>query len=104
MERIRHTEGGKRQGGVIWHTQGSGKSLTMVMLAQRLYWIKNSKSKIILVTDRTNLDRQITGTFKKCGMYVENATTGVKLVELLESKSDAVITTVINKFETAVED
>lgn len=103
MERIRSVEGGKRKGGVIWHTQGSGKSLTMVMLAQAIVLDKRIRNpKIILVTDRTNLDRQITGTFKKCGMYVENATTGAKLVELLESKSDAVITTVINKFETAV--
>ncbi|MDD2215400.1 MAG: HsdR family type I site-specific deoxyribonuclease [Eubacteriales bacterium] len=103
MERIRPLDGGKRKGGVIWHTQGSGKSLTMVMLAQAIVLEKAIRNpKIILVTDRTDLDRQITGTFKKCGIYVENATTGAKLIELLESKSDAVITTVINKFETAV--
>ena len=103
MERIRSTDGGKRKGGVIWHTQGSGKSLTMVMLAQAIVLDKTIRNpKIVLVTDRTDLDRQITGTFKKCGIYVENAATGAKLIELLESKSDAVITTVINKFETAV--
>ncbi|KAA6336377.1 Type-1 restriction enzyme R protein [termite gut metagenome] len=103
MERIRFVDGGKRRGGVIWHTQGSGKSLTMVMLAQAIVLDKTIRNpKIILVTDRTDLDRQITGTFKKCGIYVENATTGNQLVQLLESKSDAVITTVINKFETAV--
>ncbi|OAV65635.1 Type-1 restriction enzyme R protein [Bacteroidales bacterium Barb6XT] len=103
MERIRPIEGGKRKGGVIWHTQGSGKSLTMVMLAQAIVLDKSIRNpKIILVTDRTDLDRQITGTFKKCDIYVENATTGDKLIELLESKSDAVITTVINKFEKAV--
>lgn len=103
MERIRPLDGGKRKGGVIWHTQGSGKSLTMVMLAQAIVLEKTIRNpKIILVTDRTDLDRQITSTFKKCGIYVENAATGAKLIELLESKSDAVITTVINKFETAV--
>lgn len=103
MERIRPIEGGKRKGGVIWHTQGSGKSLTMVMLAQAIVLEKTIRNpKIILVTDRTDLDRQITGTFRKCGIYVENATTGVKLIEHLESKSDAVVTTVINKFETAI--
>ncbi|MDP2365846.1 MAG: restriction endonuclease subunit R, partial [Ignavibacteria bacterium] len=53
-------------------------------------------------TDRTELDSQITGTFRKCGMFVENATTGQRLVELLESKSDAVVTTVINKFVAAM--
>ncbi len=103
MERIRNIEGGRRKGGVIWHTQGSGKSLTMVMLAQAIVLDKNIRNpKIVLVTDRTDLDRQITATFKKCGTYVENARTGSQLVELLENKSDAVITTVINKFETAV--
>jgi type I restriction enzyme R subunit len=103
MERIRSMENGKRKGGVIWHTQGSWKSLTMVMLAQAIVLDKTiGNPKIVLVTDRTDLDRQITGTFKKCGIYVENATTGNRLVELLENKSDAVITTVINKFETAV--
>ena len=95
--------GGKRKGGVVWHTQGSGKSLTMVMLAQAIALEKQIRNpKIILVTDRIDLDDQITGTFRKCGMFVENATTGQRLVELLESKSDAVVTTVINKFEAAV--
>lgn len=103
VERVRNIEGGKRRGGVIWHTQGSGKSLTMVMLAQAIILDNTIKNpKIVLVTDRTDLDRQITSTFKKCGTYVENARTGSQLVELLESKSDAVITTIINKFETAV--
>lgn len=92
-----------RQGGVIWHTQGSGKSLTMVMLAQAIALEKQIRNpKIILVTDRIDLDDQITGTFRKCGIFVENASTGQRLVELLESQSDAVITTIINKFEAAV--
>lgn len=103
LERIGGLEGGRRRGGVIWHTQGSGKSLTMVMLAQAIVMDKSIKNpRIVLVTDRTDLDRQITSTFKKCGTYADNAKTGTHLVELLESKSDAVITTVINKFETAV--
>lgn len=103
ISRIRNIEGGKRHGGVIWHTQGSGKSLTMVLLAQAIVLDENIRNpKIILVTDRTDLDRQITKTFAKCGTYVENARTGSKLTELLESKSNAVVTTVINKFETAV--
>jgi type I restriction enzyme, R subunit len=103
MQRILHIENGKRKGGVVWHTQGSGKSLTMVMLAQAIALEKQIRNpKIILVTDRIDLDDQITGTFRKCGMFVENATTGQRLVELMESKSDAVVTTVINKFEAAV--
>ncbi len=103
MQRIKHVEGGKRKGGVIWHTQGSGKSLTMVMLAQAIAMEPSIHNpKIILVTDRTDLDDQITKTFRKCGKFAENATTGQRLVELLESKSDAVVTTIINKFAAAV--
>lgn len=103
MQRIKHVEYGKRRGGVIWHTQGSGKSLTMVMLAQAIAMEPSIRNpKIVLVTDRTDLDRQISETFRKCGKFVENATTGQRLVELLESKSDAVVTTIINKFVAAV--
>ena len=103
MQRIKNIEQGKRNGGVIWHTQGSGKSLTMVMLAQAIAMEPSIRNpKIVLVTDRTDLDDQITKTFRKCGRFVENATTGQRLVELLESKSDAVVTTIINKFVAAV--
>lgn len=102
-ERVKKLEHGKRRGGVVWHTQGSGKSLTMVLLAQSIAQIKEIQNpRIVMVTDRTDLDSQITSTFKKCGREVMNATTGTHLVELLESKTDAIITTVINKFETAV--
>jgi type I restriction enzyme, R subunit len=94
---------GLRKGGVIWHTQGSGKSLTMVMLAQLIATHPQIKNpKIILVTDRIDLDDQITDTFKKCQIPVENAQTGKHLVELLSGTGDAVITTLIHKFEAAV--
>lgn len=103
VARVRSLDHGKRRGGVVWHTQGSGKSLTMVLLAQAIAQMPEIPSaRIVMVTDRTDLDSQITSTFKKCGREVMNATTGTHLVELLESKSDAVITTIINKFETAV--
>lgn len=103
MQRIKQIEHGKRTGGVIWHTQGSGKSLTMVMLAQAIAMEPGIRNpKIVLVTDRTDLDDQITKTFRKCGRFVDNATTGQRLVELLESKSDAIVTTIINKFMAAV--
>lgn len=103
IARIKPINNGKRHGGVVWHTQGSGKSLTMVMLAQAIAQEKLIQNpRIIMVTDRTDLDSQITKTFKKCGRDVVNATTGSVLVKLLESGTDAVITTIINKFETAV--
>lgn len=103
MHQIKKLSGGKRTGGVVWHTQGSGKSLTMVMLAEAIALETSIKNpKIILVTDRTDLDSQITGTFQKCGFEVDNAKTGKQLSQLLVSKSDKVITTIINKFESAV--
>lgn len=94
---------GKRKGGVIWHTQGSGKSLTMVMLAQLLATNKDiSNPKILLVTDRIDLDEQISDTFKKCKKEVVKATSGTNLVELLNTNDDSIITTIINKFESAI--
>ncbi len=94
---------GKRQGGVIWHTQGSGKSITMVMLAQMLANNKQiSNPKIVLVTDRKDLDKQISDTFKKCKKDVVQAKTGSHLIEQLTDSSDDIITAVINKFEAAV--
>ncbi|WP_430408703.1 type I restriction endonuclease subunit R [Kordia sp.] len=97
------TSEGKRKGGVVWHTQGSGKSLTMVMLAQLLATPKNILNpKIILVTDRIDLDDQISETFRKCKREVRQARTGTHLTELLQDSSDAIITTIINKFEAAV--
>lgn len=101
VDRIQQIDAGRRNGGVVWHTQGSGKSLTMVMLAQKIATVVKNP-RIVLVTDRTDLDAQITKTFRKCGKEVENATTGRKLVELLENNSDSIITTVINKFATAI--
>ncbi|MEZ0483197.1 type I restriction endonuclease subunit R [Fibrella aquatica] len=96
-------EAGMRQGGVIWHTQGSGKSYTMVMLAQLLAADQSILNpKIILVTDRVELDDQIYQTFKRCDKEVVQATTGNRLVEYLEDDSDAILATLINKFDAAI--
>lgn len=92
-----------RSGGVIWHTQGSGKSYTMVMLAQLLAMEKTIPNpKIILVTDRVELDDQIYQTFAKCDKEVVQAKTGNDLVAYLSQSSDAIVTTIINKFDAAV--
>jgi len=93
----------KRNGGVIWHTQGSGKSLTMVMLAKALVLDDEIKNpRVVLVTDRVNLDDQIWDTFRHCGLEPEKASTGANLLELLEKNKTSVITSVIDKFETAL--
>ncbi|MFC0875295.1 type I restriction endonuclease subunit R [Saccharicrinis sp. FJH2] len=99
----RFNNAGKRTGGVIWHTQGSGKSLTMVMLAQLLASNKHILNpKILLVTDRIDLDDQLSDTFKKCQKEVRQAKTGTHLSGLISENDDAIITTIINKFEAAV--
>lgn len=93
---------GRRQGGVIWHTQGSGKSLTMVMMAKALVLDPAiSNPRIVLVTDRVDLDKQIKGTFASCGLEPERAATGKNLVELIEREKASIITTIINKFSAA---
>lgn len=93
---------GRRKGGVIWHTQGSGKSLTMVMLGRALALDKDIKNpRLVIVTDRDDLDRQIKGTFKSCDKEPVRATTGTNLIELLANKAP-LITTIINKFDTAL--
>jgi type I restriction enzyme R subunit len=93
----------RRRGGLVWHTQGSGKSLTMVMFVKAL--IENQgiiNPRIIIVTDRRDLDRQIKGTFKNCNLKKEviQAKSGQHLLELIKEKNLAVITTVIDKFES----
>ncbi len=91
-----------RKGGVVWHTQGSGKSLTMVMLAKSLALHPQIKNpKIILVTDRIDLDDQICGTFRSCGLEPQQANTGTHLVNLLMDHRSHVVTTLIHKFATA---
>ncbi|MBI5416693.1 type I restriction endonuclease subunit R [Candidatus Poribacteria bacterium] len=93
----------KRKGGVIWHTQGSGKSITMVMLAKALAlcgFISNPR--IVIVTDRIDLDDQIWNTFKHCGMEPVKAKTGAHLMEILETNKKTIITAVLDKFEAGV--
>lgn len=101
VDRVKTIRNGKRLGGVIWHTQGSGKSLTMAMLARKIRdTVKNPQ--IILVTDRIDLDRQITTTLQKVEVEVTNAYSGKQLVHLLKNNQDMVTTTIINKFQAAV--
>lgn len=97
-----HTEDGNRQSGVIWHTQGSGKSLTMVMLAKYILMeLSSCNPKVIIVTDRKELDRQIAATFSHTRLNPARATSGRHLVELIGSGKADIVTTIINKFDTA---
>ncbi len=93
---------GRRQGGIVWHTQGSGKSITMVMLARALALdLELNNSRMILVTDRKDLDKQLGNTFAACGLIMERATTGRNLIKHIKNKV-GIITTLINKFDTAL--
>ena len=94
--------GRSRRGGVIWHTQGSGKSLTMVMLTRNLALDPEIRNpRIVLVTDRDDLDKQLGNTFAACGLEVRRATSGRNLLELVVGKKAGIITTLIHKFEKA---
>ena len=102
MRRIKKkNQQGIRQGGIVWHTQGSGKSVTMVMLARALALDADlTAPRIILVTDRKDLDKQLGNTFAACGLNKERATSGRNLLKHIKNKV-GIITTLINKFETA---
>ena len=93
---------GNRQSGVVWHTQGSGKSLTMVMLAKYILMeLASCNPRVVIVTDRKELDGQIANTFTHTRLNPARATSGRHLVDLVKSGKADVITTIINKFNTA---
>ena len=96
----RHVERG--EGGVIWHTQGSGKSLTMVWLAK---WIREhvAGARVLLVTDRTELDEQIEQVFKGVGEDLRRTRSGADLVQVLGAREEWLIGSLIHKFGAAEE-
>ena len=88
------------KGGVVWHTQGSGKSLSMLWLATQLMY-KFENPPIVIVTDRTQLDRQIHETFRACGFPTPTkAKTSSHLERLLQNPKGKTIMTTIQKFGT----
>lgn len=92
----------RRQGGIIWHTQGSGKSLTMVWLAK---WIREnvSNSRILLITDREELDDQIKDVFLGVGEPVHRARSGADLVKVLNEADKPIICSLVHKFGSSEE-
>lgn len=94
---------GRRTGGVIWHAQGSGRSLMMVMMAKAIALEPSiTDPRIALVTDRADFDLQIQNTFQSCGKEVVQAKTGKHLLDLLSLDKEAMMTAMSDKFETAV--
>jgi type I restriction enzyme R subunit len=87
----------EREGGIIWHTQGSGKSLTMVWLAK---WIREHQSdaRVLLITDRTELDQQIEGVFNGVNEQIYRTTSGADLLATLNKSEEWLISSLIHKF------
>ena len=91
-----------REGGIIWHTQGSGKSLTMVWLAK---WIREhvTDGRVLVITDRTELDEQIEKVFKGVSEDIYRTTSGADLVRTLNTGNEWLIGSLIHKFGTSEE-
>lgn len=94
---------GENRGGIIWHSQGAGKSLTMVWLAQ---WIQEQPgdNRILIVTDRDELDRQIETGFKNTMQQPKRVRSGRELVKAISTPGAAVLTTLIHKFGLGLHD
>ena len=92
----------KREGGVIWHTQGSGKSLTMVWLAK---WIRENvkDSRVLLITDRLELDDQIEKVFKGVSEDIYRTKSGADLVRVLNEGQEWLICSLVHKFGSSEE-
>ncbi len=89
-----------QRGGIIWHTQGSGKSLTMMFTVREMYSNPLLKDwKIIFITDRTQLEDQLTKTSKSIGYKVKPATSIKMLKKLLKNTNSDLVMAMINKFQ-----
>ena len=104
IDRIRSAKNPAKRGGVIWHTQGSGKSLTMLWVAVKLRRVTELENPtIVIVTDRIDLDVQISGTFERCGFpNPERAKNVADLRDLLKAGVGKTIMTTIQKFGDSV--
>lgn len=102
-------EHGSREGGVIWHTTGSGKSFTMVFFSKALIWLEAlAQCRVIVVTDRVDLETQLSQTFASGGVLSDRdktdamATSGRRLAQQIGHGNERVIFSIINKFGSAV--
>lgn len=87
----------RREGGIIWHTQGSGKSIIMVLLAK---WIleNNPSARVVILTDRTELDKQIERVFNDSGEPLTRTSSGRELMQQLGLPSPRLICSLVHKF------
>lgn len=88
------------RGGIIWHTQGSGKSLTMMFLVREMYnYPELTKWKVVYITDRTQLEGQLSGTTARVGLSVKVANSIKTLKELIGNTSSDLVMGMIQKFQ-----
>lgn len=98
--RLQEGENAEEKGGLIWHTQGSGKSLTMMFLIRAMYATKKFDDwKIILVNDRTDLETQLTSTATKIGVKVKVADSIAALKEQIKSPATDIVMAMVHKFQ-----
>ena len=92
----------EREGGILWHTQGSGKSLIMVWLAK---WIREhvNDSRVLIVTDRTELDEQIEKVFNGVSEDIYRTADGADLVRVLNASEEWLVGSLIQKFGASEE-
>ena len=92
----------KREGGIIWHTQGSGKSLIMIWLAK---WIREhiDDSRILIITDREELDGQIEKFFMNVDEKIYRTTSGKDLIQKLDKNEKPLICSLIHKFRSGTD-
>ena len=87
----------ERKGGIIWHTQGSGKSIVMVLLAK---WIleNNANARVAIITDRDELDKQIEGVFTSANIPIARSTSGKQLMGQLSARLPRLLCSLVHKF------
>ena len=106
IERIKSGASRKDKSGVIWHTQGSGKSLTMVFLSIKMRRDPELQGyKLVFLTDRTQLDEQLTATFTRTqGETIHNAGSAKELKELLSTDASDIVTAMVQKFQESADE
>lgn len=92
----------RREGGILWHTQGSGKSLIMVWLAK---WIREHArdARVLIITDRTELDEQIEKVFKGVSEDIYRTKSGADLVQVLNANNEWLLCSLVHKFGASEE-
>jgi len=93
----------RREGGIIWHTQGSGKSLTMVWLAKWIRELKGVDGRVLIVTDRTELDDQIEKVFLGVNEGIYRTKNGADLADVLRDPTESLICSLVHKFGSSEE-